>query len=542
MRVSRIINGVRMFLFVLIMQHGVCPAGGVEARTRTIRPNFVLILADDLGWGDLKAFHGESKIATPALDRLASEGVCFTDAHSTSSVCSPTRYSLLTGRYSWRSRLKRGVLGGLSPRLIEPGRMTLASMLKEEGYSTSCYGKWHLGMNWQVLPEKSVTELSVERPDQVWNVEYGEPFREGPTTVGFDRYFGIAASLDMVPYTFLENDRVAALPTEDQVFAMVPAQPEKGLARKGPTAPGFEPEQVLPELTKRVVGEIEARAADAKEGKPFFLYFPMPAPHTPTAPSEEWKGKSGINTYADFVMQTDASVGAILDALEKEELTKETIVCFTSDNGPSPYAQFDELKAKGHVPSGPWRGNKADLYEGGHRVPLIVRWPGEFPAGRRTDQLVSLSDFAATLADVLGIRLPENGGEDSFSFLSAARGPEGSSREDLISLSANGSFSYREKNWKLLLCPGSGGWSFPRPNQDDTSTMPLVQLYDLRTDPGETKNLAPTNSLLVQRMTGRLLEQVKNGRSNPGTPQNNTTPVDVWKEGRAAHLPLAKKK
>lgn len=505
------------------------------------RPNIVLILADDLGWGDLKSFNPDSKIVTPAADRLASQGCCFVDAHSPSSVCSPTRYGVMTGRYSWRSRLKRGVLGGLSPRLIEPGRLTLASMLKEQGYSTCCIGKWHLGMNWDILPGKDVSEYSTERPDQVWNVDYSKPILQGPLTVGFDRFFGISASLDMVPYTFIENDHVTILPTEDRQFAMIIGQDEKGMARRGPTAPDFDPVRILPELTRIAVSEIDAKAAQARAGEPFFLYFALPAPHTPTAPSAEWKGKSGINPYADYVMQTDSTVGSILSSLASNGLDDNTIVCFTSDNGPAPYAQFDELKAKGHHPAAHWRGHKADLYEGGHRIPLIVRWPGKIPAGSRSGQLVSLTDFTATFADILGIKLPENSAEDSFSFLAAALGRSGSPRKDIISHSANGSFSYREQNWKLLLCPGSGGWSYPRPGTDDTSEAPQFQLYDLSTDPNESHNHQPGYDLLVNHMLGNLVDQVRNGRSTPGASQPNTTPVDFWQAGREAHRPLKKR-
>lgn len=531
---------VSLLLTLLLIVVPLPPLLAAEPPPEKNRPNIILILADDLGWGDLKAFNPNSKIPTPACDQLAAQGCCFTDAHSPSSVCTPTRYGILTGRYSWRSKLKRGVLGGLSPRLIEPDRLTLASMLKDQGYSTGCIGKWHLGMNWEILPGKDITELSVERPDQVWNVDYSKPITQGPLSVGFDRYFGISASLDMVPYTFIRDDRVTILPTEDRQFAMVIAQPEKGLARKGPAAPGFDPAQVLPELTKVAVAEINNQAPAARAGNPFFLYFPLPAPHTPTAPAEQWKGKSGINTYADFVMQVDSTVDSILKALDENALADDTLICFTSDNGPSPYAQFDELRAHGHEPAGPWRGNKADLYEGGHRIPLIVRWPGKIPAASRSSQLVSLTDFAATFAEILALKLPDHAAEDSHSFLPAALGKSESPRRNLISLSANGSFAYREQNWKLLVAPGSGGWSTPRPGQDDTSHLPLVQLYDLNTDPKESRNLQPENVLLANHLLGLLTDQVNTGRSTPGSPQPNTTPVDIWPPARQAHQPLKK--
>jgi arylsulfatase A-like enzyme len=529
-----------LFGFLICCSFFVFPTSAAQPESST-RPNIVLILADDLGWGDLKVLNPDSKIATPACDRLATEGCCFTDVHSPSAVCSPTRYGILTGRYAWRSKLKRGVLGGLSPRLIEPGRMTLASMLKEQGYSTCCVGKWHLGMNWKVLPGKEVTELNIETRDQVWNVDYSHPIVQGPLSVGFDRYFGISASLDMVPYTFIENDRVTLLPSEDREFPLIIDHPEKGMIRKGPTAPGFDPRQVLPELTRAAVAEINSQAPAARAGQPFFLYFPLPSPHTPTAPSDEWRGKSGLNNYADYVMQSDHTVGAILDALSSNGLDDNTLVCFTSDNGPSPLAQLDELRGKGHLAAAHWRGHKADIYEGGHRIPLLVRWTGKIPAGSRSEQLVSLTDFAATFADILGLKLSDNAAEDSYSFLPAALGKPGSPRQDLISHSINGSFAYREKNWKLLLCPGSGGWSFPRPGKDDTSEDPQFQLYDLSTDPQESRNLQPGYDLLVNHLLGMFVDQVQHGRSTPGAHQQNTTPVDIWLAGREAHRPLKTK-
>jgi arylsulfatase A-like enzyme len=511
------------------------------AEEKPARPNIVFILADDLGYGDVRCLNPQGKIATPNLDRLAAGGMIFTDAHTSSAVCSPTRYGLMTGRYNWRSRLKSGVLGGLSPRLIEPGRLTVPALLKQHGYHTACIGKWHLGMDWVKQPGKNVAELSIETREQVWNVDYGKPITNGPNSVGFDYYFGISASLDMVPYTYIENDRVTKLPTEDRAFAMMLGR-DSGFTRKGPTAPDFDAAHVLPDLTRKAVTYINDRAADTQRGKPFFLYLPLASPHTPILPTAAWQGKSGLNPYADFVMETDASVGEVLKALDTHRLADDTLVIFTSDNGCSPQAKYEELVPKGHNPSHVFRGHKADIYEGGHRVPYLVRWPGKVKPGTTSDQLVCLIDLMATCADLLGAKLPADAGEDSMSLLPALLGKtDQPRREAVVHHSVNGSFAIRQGKWKLLLCPGSGGWSAPRPGRDDASKLPLVQLFDLGMDIGEKRNLQEQHPEVVAQLSKLLEKYVSDGRSTPGLPQQNTTPVDIWKAGKQAHAPLPAK-
>jgi arylsulfatase A-like enzyme len=503
------------------------------------RPNVVVVLADDLGYGDVKCLNPDGKIPTPNLDRLAAAGMTFTDAHAPSAVCSPTRYGLITGRYAWRGKLKAGVLGGLSPRLIEPGRLTVAQLLKDSGYHTACFGKWHLGMDWQLKPGKRVTELGIEPRAQVFNVEYDKPIKNGPNSVGFDTYFGIAASLDMVPYTFIENDHVAANPTEDRGFPMMLGREAGGHTRKGPAAPGFDAADVLPTITKKAVAYIGGRA---KEKTPFFLYLPFASPHTPILPRPGWQNKSGLNPYADFVMATDAAVGEVLAALDKHGLADNTLVIFTSDNGCSPQADFPALKKLGHNPNYVFRGNKADIYEGGHREPFFVRWPGKVKAGSKSDRIVCLTDISATCADVLGVKLPAAAGEDSTSLLPALGVKDGPVREALVMHSVNGSFAIREGKWKLCLCPGSGGWSYPRPGADDASQLPPVQLFDLSADIGEKASVQAHHPEVVDRLTKLLEKYVADGRSTPGSAQKNTTPVDIWKAGKAATAPPKKKK
>jgi len=493
------------------------------------KPNIVYILCDDLGYGDVACFNPQGKIATPHMDSIAAEGMKFTDVHSGSSVCTPTRYGVLTGRYAWRSKLQRSVLGGLSPRLIEPGRMTVASMLKELGYHTACIGKWHLGMDWARPEGKPVNELSIESRDQVWNVDYSQPIKNGPGAVGFDYYYGISASLDMVPYTFIENDHVVALPTEDESFAMMAGR-KGGTTRKGPTAPGFDAADVLPTLASKAVDYIGDRAAAARTGTPFFLYLPLASPHTPIQPTGEWRGKSGLNPYADFVMQTDWAVGQVLRKLEDHGLAENTLVIVTSDNGCSPQAKFDELLAKGHDPSYVFRGHKADIFEGGHRIPFLVRWPAKVKPGQVSDQLLCLTDLTATCADIIDVKLPDDAAEDSVSFLPALLGEAKEPlREAVVHHSINGSFALRQGKWKLELCPGSGGWSPPRPGRDKTDDLPPIQLYDLATDIGEQENLEAEQPEVVSRLTALLEKYVADGRSTPGQPQKNAVPVDIRK-------------
>jgi arylsulfatase A len=488
-----------------------------------VRPNIVYILADDLGYGDVHCFNPDGKIPTPNLDRLAAAGMAFNDAHSGSALCTPTRYGILTGRYAWRSSLKKEVLLGYSPRLIETDRLTVPALLKQHSYRTACFGKWHLGMDWP-LKEGGVAENYADQ----WNVDYTKPIANGPTAVGFDEFFGISASLDMPPYVFITNDRATAVPTV-----------EKRWVRKGPAAADFEAIDVLPTLTAKAVEYI----GRAKAGEPFFLYLPLSAPHTPILPTKDWQGKSGLNAYGDFVMQVDDTVRRLLAALDRAGIADNTLVVFTADNGCAPAADFPALASKGHHPSYHFRGHKADIYDGGHHIPFVVRWPGRVKPGTTYDQLTCLTDLMATVADVLGTKLPDNAGEDSVSMLPALEGRATEPlREAVVHHSSNGSFAIRQDKWKLELCPGSGGWSYPRPGRDDQSRMPPVQLYDMTDDVGEKANVQDKRPDVVARLTRLLEKYAADGRSTPGAPQKNTGEVDIWKAGKEAQRPLTRGK
>lgn len=485
------------------------------------RPNVVLVLADDMGYGDVSAYNPDSKIPTPHIDRLAREGMKFTDGHSASGVCTPTRYSLLTGRYHWRTHLQKGVLGGFSRPLIAAERLTLGGLFQRSGYHTACIGKWHLGMDWPLMDGEVADDGgNFSKPfEDASRVDYTAPILNGPVDRGFDHFYGISASLDMFPYVWI-NDR---LPTEV-------ATETKAFHRPGPAGKDFEAIDVQPGITDHTIEYISQRAESAKQGKPFFAYVPLAAPHTPIVPTDEWQGKSGINPYADFVRQIDADMGRLLDALDKHQLTDDTIVIFTTDNGCSPAAKIDELLKAGHNPSHIYRGHKADLYEGGHRVPFLVRWPGRIQAGSVSDQLVGQFDFMATFAELLGTKLPADAGEDSVSFLPALLGTDdGPIRTRLISQSVNGSFAIRDGHWKLALCPGSGGWSYPRPGRDNRNGLPAFQLYELSSDSGEKTNLVDKHPERVARMKAAMEQAIARGRTTPGRDQKNDTEVMLVK-------------
>lgn len=459
-------------------------------------PNIVYIIADDMGYGDPRCFNPESKIPTPHMDRLAAEGMRFTDAHAGSAVCTPTRYGLLTGRYAWRTRLKSGVLWGYSPPLIEPGRMTVASLLRQNGYHTACIGKWHLGLGWRTTDGVTPSDASNESGE---NIDYAQPITGGPLASGFDTFFGIPASLDMVPYVYVENERVTAPPTEQ-------IEGRSGLAfyRGGPAAPGFDHEQTLPVLTDRAVGFIDDHVA-TRPADPFFLYFPLPSPHTPVLPVPEYQDRSDAGSYGDFVAQTDGTIGAVLDALDRHGLGEDTLVIVTSDNGSTmtPMLEYE------HLPSDGLRGRKSDVWDGGHRVPFLARWPGVVEPGTTSDATICLTDLLATCADLTGTTLPAGAGEDSWSMLPVLRGNE-SSRDAVVHHSIEGMFAIRRGRWKLIEGRGSGGWTTG--GEDDEAPG---QLYDMVADIDEGTNLYAERSDVVAELSALLDRYRTEGRSTP---------------------------
>ncbi|MFP6872659.1 MAG: arylsulfatase [Verrucomicrobiales bacterium] len=493
------------------------------------RPNVIYILADDLGYGDLS--HAGGKAATPHCDRLAREGMRFTDSHTTSSVCTPTRYGILTGRYNWRSTLKKGVLWGMSEPLIEPARLTVPGLLRKNGYQTAVIGKWHLGLGWHKLPndEKRQSRKGATRGDG-WHIDYAKKVNGGPLAVGFDESFIIPASLDMFPYLYLKNDKPTAW-----------ANTTKAFHRPGPAAEDFEAINCLRDFAREARSFIDTRAKDPD--KPFFLYLPLTSPHTPIVPSRKWQGKSSLGKYGDFLMETDWVVGEVLAALDQHKLTKDTIVIFTADNGCSPAAKIPDLVKQGHKPNADWRGHKADIFEGGHRTPFLVRWPGRVKAGSTSAETLCTTDLFATLADILGqcAKIPANAGEDSFSFLTAltGKGAGKPTRPFTIHHSINGSFAIRRGPWKLALCPGSGGWSAPKPAAAlKNKELPLVQLYNLGDDPAEQNNLSDQKPELVKELVGELAAAIRNGRTNTGPKQANEGLPNTFNKRLLTAFPL----
>ncbi|MEQ8788773.1 MAG: arylsulfatase [Pirellulaceae bacterium] len=504
-------------VFVFAVQHVASHARAAEA------PNIVYILADDLGYGDTSCYNAESKIATPSIDRLADEGMRLTDAHTPSAVCTPTRYGVLTGRYCWRTRLKYRVLDGFDPPLIEPDRLTVPALLKKHGYDTACVGKWHLGMQWTERDGKPMPAVPLDRrqpPRNGRDVDFSKPFTGGPTAVGFDWYYGISASLNMSPFCYLENDRPVLTPTVESPDIHT----EFISVDEGVRSPDFTITGVMPTLTGQAVGYIQRQARE-RPGRPFFLYFPLTAPHLPLAPNVEFRGRSEAGEYGDFVAEVDATVGAVLDALDRTGVADNTLVIFTSDNGGLYHwwepreaddvqhyritARGQYVKDRGHQGNAHLRGTKADIWEGGHRVPFLVRWPGHVPAGTTSDALVELTDLLATSAAIVGADLPAGAGEDSRNILPALLGEKTDKpvRDHAVHHSLWGVFALRQGPWKMIPHRGSGGFTRPR-DIEPAKGEPAGQLYNLADDPSETTNLWQQHPEIVERMQ-QLLEQVK---------------------------------
>jgi len=478
-------------------------------------PNVVLILADDMGWGDLSCY-GAEKIHTPNMDSIAEAGVKFTDAHSSSAVCTPSRYNIVTGRYCWRSDLDRGVLGGFGKPLIEGGRYTIASMLKEHGYHTGAVGKWHLGLRWLDKDGKQVADYGEDgwNKGDAWyvdglSVDYTARLEGGPVDHGFDYWFGIAGSLDMPPYCFIEDDRPAAVPDTEK-------HPYEAQQRKGLMTEGWRDDQVDVKFTEKSVAFIDDHAAKNPD-EPFFLYINPAGPHRPCVPPEFIRGKSQAGLRGDAVALVDWMVGEVREALKRNGLEENTLFIVTSDNG-ARLTNFDG-KDYGHKSCGDWRGGKADIWDGGHREPLVMMWPERIKPGTVRDDLVCLGDFMATCAEVVGADLPPESAEDSFSFLHALTGdgPTGRVtpvREDLIHHSYDGMFSLRKGDWKFIDGNGSGGFSEPArwtPGPDD----PKGQLYNIRNDFRENLNLWKERQEIVTEYKELLEKYKRKGRTRP---------------------------
>jgi arylsulfatase A-like enzyme len=519
--------GILILFGLVTCLHAAEPADSPSAK-----PNIIVILADDLGVGDVQCCFKDGKIPTPNLDRLASQGMMFTNAHSGSAVCSPTRYGIQTGRYAWRTYLRGGVLNSYDAPLISADRLTLPAMLKQQGYATDCVGKWHLGWEWPFRTDTLRKTFGTGHNDGAPNhaepkdFDWSQPIAGGPTTRGFDTYFGTHVP-NQPPYGFIENDRFVGVPSV--MFggaATLPAYYYVDVL--GPMVPGHKFEDILPAITQRATDVIAKRAA-AKQ--PFFLYFALTSPHEPVAPSKPWLGKSGISPLADFIMQTDDTVGQVLQALEKSGTAQNTLVIFTADNGHCPYTDLNDLLKAGHRPSGPFRGYKADIWEGGHHEPFFARWPDKIKPGTTCDDMICLTDLMATCAAITGAKLPENAAEDSVNFLPDLLGTATSPcREAIVHQGLSGALAIRQGQWKLEYCPGSNGYGSASPPGDDDARkqgLPEVQLYDMATDVAEQRNVQAEHPEIVNHLTQLLQKYIDDGRSTPGPKQKNDVPVKI---------------
>ncbi|MEA3287479.1 MAG: arylsulfatase [Candidatus Marinimicrobia bacterium] len=504
-------------LFILSLAFILMSGSSCEKQAR--HPNIILFLADDMGYGDPQCYMPDSKIPTPNIDRLASTGIRFTDAHSPSSVCSPTRYAILTGRYAWRTRLKRGVLGPYNSPLIESDRLTIPKMLKQVSYQTACIGKWHLGMQW-------ATNNNTELPE-LWGaydqsqIDHRKAITGGPLTAGFDYYFGTDVP-NFPPYLFIENDRELGFPS-------IP-KPDTIYGNPGQMLPGWKLEDILPTLTQKAVSYID-NYAKANNDQPFFLYFASTSPHTPIVPALEFQGKSQAGPYGDLVHQTDYTLGQIMNALDRNGLTDNTLVIFTSDNGSparagDPHLHGRDFQVTGsviskydHNPNAPWRGMKADIWEGGHRVPFVMSWPGNVPKGQVSSEPISSVDIMASIAKLLDYELPNTAAEDSWDLSELMLGKnvgiaavEMQIHEALVHHSIDGKFAIRQGKWKMIPQLGSGGWTQPKNVITDNSEI-KGQLYDIYSDPDEKNNLWLDYPEIVEELQELLTKYQKEGRS-----------------------------
>lgn len=519
------------------------------------RPNVLLVMADDLGQGDVSCFNPQSGWQTPAMDRLAAEGMRFYDSHATSALCTPSRYGLLTGRYNWRSRLKRLVLPGDSQSLIEKDRLTMAQFLSERGYSTAVVGKWHLGLDWQLLEQGDDLArygLSAEEhpipqtrfgrdgnfaADQQWEVEgadidYTKPITFGPNQLGFDYSFITPASHDQPPFVYIENGQALSAPTKfggDQWVLDRATSSQWDQIQKGPMSDDFDVSRLPEDFQDKTLEVLENMLAG---DDPWFLYVPSHLVHGPIIPGQAWQGRSGLGPYGDFVLQFDEYVGELVEAIDRAGQADNTIVIVTSDNGVSPVAGLDDLAAQGHDSSNGWRGAKADIWEGGHREPFIIRWPETIEPNTTSEHLISHSDVFATLSEVLGAQLPDTAAEDSVSQLAVWQGGEHSAREDVVSSSGGGGLAIRKGAWKLECVTDGDGFSqlMAQPDGEAPARYRPAQLYNLADDPTEEHNLIQDHPQIARELSQLLADHIRRGRSTPGESQANEagTPSNRW--------------
>ncbi len=485
-------------------------------------PNILFILADDLGYGDVACYNEESRIPTPNLDQLAKEGMRFTDAHSPSTVCTPTRYSILTGRMAFRTGMRSVFVGVQGPSLIAEDRLTLPQMLRDNGYSTACIGKWHVGMTFFNEQGDTIKDRGVKG---VQEIDYTRTVPDGPLHRGFDQFFGTVScpTTDWL-YAYVDGDRIPVPATQLLDKSQLPKHPYANDCRRGMVADNFDHEEVDLVFLEKSKSFLEQHVQNTPE-RPFFLYHSMQAVHLPSFPADQFKGKTDSGPHGDFIFEMDYIVGELMRTLERLRLDENTIVMFASDNGPEVPTILDMRKTYQHDGARPWRGVKRDQWEGGHRTPFIVRWPGKVARNTTNDQMMSLTDIMATCAEIISAEIPRNAAEDSYSILPILMGTQGDEpiRQYLLEQTISLAMSIRDGDWKYLDHNGSGGNNYDRPGEwgmspykiEDTDPDAPGQLYNLSTDPGETTNLYSQYPERVAQMKAKLDEFVKRGRSAP---------------------------
>ncbi len=484
------------------------------------KPNILFILADDLGYGDVDCYNPESKVPTPHLDRLAKEGMRFTDAHSPSTVCTPTRYSVLTGHMAFRLNY-RGVFTGVGgPCLINPGRLTVASMLKQQQYTTAMFGKWHVGLT---AFDKEGKPIHQNGLPAVRRIDYSRALKGGPLDHGFDHFFGTAScpTTDWL-YAYIDGTKIPAPPTRIVDRGPLPKHPYSRDNRPGMIAPGYDLEEVDMIFLEKSLKFLEKHAKESPE-KPFFLFHSMQAVHLPSFPGKAFKGKTKAGPHGDFIFEMDHIVGELMKALKKNGMDKNTLVIFSSDNGPEVPTTIAMRRDHKHDGARPWRGVKRDQWEGGHRVPFIARWPGKIKANSISDQTVCLTDIMATVAAITETKLPNNVAEDSYNILPALLGGNEPVRQYTLHQTMSLALAIRKGQWKYLDHKGSGGNNYNRGGEwgmkqfalPEKAPSAFGQLYDLETDPGETTNLYLEKPEIVAELKSKLEEFKRTRRSAP---------------------------
>ena len=515
-----------IFLVILVSALGLVISGPLaEAQQKTPdKPNVVIIFADDMGYGDVSGLNPEARTFTPHIDNLAQKGIVFTNAHASASVCTPSRYGLLSGRYAWRSESGGAVGGGFGKPVIEDGRKTLASLFRNDGYTTACIGKWHLGLNWQTKDDAD--RVIYDSKTGFSNVDYTQRVTNGPSDYGFDYSFIHPASLDMPPYVFLRNhltiDPDVVLTSDiypDELDDTEYAWDKKHTSehdvywgkgvwwRRGEISRTFRVENCLTEILEDGISFIENHASE-KPSEPFFMYLPLTGPHTPWVPTGRFKGKSSVGTYGDFILNIDHVVGQISETLRRLGIDDNTIIIFSSDNGA--YWPQSEIDLQNHDSNRGTRGQKGDVWDGGHRIPLIISWPSAIKDQLVYDHLVSLTDLFATFAGLTGQKIQEGSGEDSFSFLHVLHGDTSKiTRRSMVHQSSGGMFSIRkEEGWKLIDGLGSGGFTAPQ-KMDPVLGGPTGQLYQTKSDRLESANLFLQYPDIVEKLQKELNKEIE---------------------------------